>query len=424
MGKESYIMGNYFSSNEWWRLKRVSDVSITKARTRCWSLTISLEKASLEEIKETLNNLAKSEPDGFAACFSEEEGTQKNESGQGYRHAQCAVFWPQPQTGGKLLKIFKPFRAHIEPAISQEALCDYVKKSDTHISGPYAFGAWDEFETQCKEAKKNKGKRTDLIDLENAITSGMTYMDIMNDPTLNKVAANKRQWIKDRIEAWQFKQWATRNRSPLGNGLLSVDYISGDTGLGKTELIHQLFGYATNVFVIDKEEQYLSAFPFNTYQGQSILLLDEYKSQFSFENLLGICYANPYELNIKNGAGWGGWLKVFICSPAPVTQQYNGGKDLTKLDGSICQLYRRLSCGRVIELKKEYGKPKLPYATAEDCIMGRWDNSIYPSKSIEEATMIDWRTGESLYRPETRQRLEAELGAKIAVDDDDEDWGF
>lgn len=418
-------MGNYFSASEWWRIRRVSEISITKARTRCWSITISLEQASLEEIKETLDGLAKSEPEGWAACFSEEEGSQKNEQGVGYRHAQAAVYWPQPQTGGKLMKIFNTtFKAHIEPAISQEALCAYVQKDSTHISGPYKYGAWDAFEEECKQAKKNKGKRTDLIDLENAITSGMTYMDIMNDPSLNKVAANKRQWIKDRIEAHQYKQWATKNRSPLGNGLLSVDYISGTTGLGKTELIHQLFGYADNVYCIDKTEQYESAFPFNTYQGQPILLLDEYKSQFSFENLLGICYGNPYEINVKNGAGWGGWLKVFICSPAPVSEQYDGGRSLTKLDGSICQLYRRLSCGRVIDLRPEYGKPRLPYASPEDCMMGKWDDSIYPSKSIEEATMIDWRTGGSLYRPENRQRLEEELGAKIVVDDDDEDWGF
>lgn len=418
-------MGNYFSSNEWWRLKRVSDVSITKARTRCWSLTISLEKASLEEIKETLNNLAKSEPDGFAACFSEEEGTQKNESGQGYRHAQCAVFWPQPQTGGKLLKIFKPLRAHIEPAISQEALCDYVKKSDTHISGPYAFGAWDAFETQCKEAKENKGKRTDLITLENAITSGMTYTEMMADPYLNKHIAGKQTWVKERIQAHQFQQWATRNRSPLGNGLLSVDYIWGGTGKGKTHLIEQMFGYADKTYRLAKKEQYESRFAFHLYEGQTVLILDEYRSSFPFQTLLDVLYGTPYSFETKGGAGWGGWLKVFICAPCPINEQYADGENmLTKQDGSITQLYRRLSCGRVIELNPAFGEPKLPYASPEDCILGKWDDSIFPSKSIEEATMIDWRTGESLYRPETRQRLEAELGAKIAVDDDDEDWGF
>ena len=413
-------MGNYYSAAEWWRIHRATNnISISKARTRCWSITISLEQASLEEIKQHLEELAKSEEEGFAACFSEEEGKKKDAEGQGYRHAQMAVYWPQPQTGGKLLKLFnKPFKAHIEPALSQSALCAYVQKSDTHISGPYKYGDWDNFEQQCKEAKKKQGKRNDLVTLEEAITSGMTFTDLMNDPMLNKMIVNKRQWVKDRIEAHQFNEWATKNRSPLGNGLLSVDYLWGDTGIGKTQLIHDLFGYATGVYVIDKKEQYLSPFPFNTYNGQPILLLDEYKSWFSFENLLSICYGNPYEINIKNGAGWGGWLKVFICSPAPVTFQYGGGRNLTDLDGSITQLYRRLSCGRVIELKKEYGKPKLPYSTAEDCLAGRWDDS-YPSKSIEEATNIDWRTGKSLLFSENK--LIETVPAEI-VDDDDEEW--
>lgn len=416
-------MGTYYSSAEWWRLKRVSNVSISKARTRCWCLTISLAKTSIAEVSTTLETLAK-EDSTFAACFSEEEGSEKDEAtGQGYRHLQMAVYWSQPQTGGKVMKLFnKPFKAHVEPAISQEALCEYVQKQPTHISGPYKFGNWTEFEDQCKQAKENKGKRNDLISLENAITAGMTFTEIMSDPHLNKYVAGKKDWVKDRIAAFQFQNWATKNRSPLGNGLLSVDYIWGGTGKGKTHLINEMFGYSDKVFRIGTAEQYQSRFAFNQYEGQSVLLLDEYRSSFPFQTLLDVLYGTPYPFENKGGAGWGGWLKVFICAPGPVTQQYTSGENkLTEQDGSITQLYRRLSCGRVIELKEEYGKPKLPYATPEDCLEGKWDDS-YPSKSIEEATMIDWRTNKSLYLSENRQLLEEERAAEIVFDDDDEDW--
>ena len=417
-------MGTYYSSAEWWRLKRVSNVSISKARTRCWCLTISLAKTSIAEVSTTLETLAK-EDSTFAACFSEEEGSEKDEAtGQGYRHLQMAVYWSQPQTGGKVMKLFnKPFKAHVEPAISQEALCEYVQKQPTHISGPYKFGNWTEFEDQCKQAKENKGKRNDLISLENAITAGMTFTEIMSDPHLNKYVAGKKDWVKDRIAAFQFQNWATKNRSPLGNGLLSVDYIWGGTGKGKTHLINEMFGYSDKVFRIGTAEQYQSRFAFNQYEGQSVLLLDEYRSSFPFQTLLDVLYGTPYPFENKGGAGWGGWLKVFICAPGPVTQQYTSGENkLTEQDGSITQLYRRLSCGRVIELKEEYGKAKLPYASPEDCIEGKWDDS-YPSKSIEEATMIDWRTNRSLYLSENRQLLEEERAAEIIVDDDDdEDW--
>lgn len=415
-------MGNYYSASEWWRIKRSSNISVSKAKTRCWSVTISLEKATIDEISAVLEDLAKGDS-GFAACFSEEEGSQKNESGQGYRHAQMAVYWPQPKTGSRLLKIFnKPFKAHVEPALSQEALCDYVQKDSTHVSGPYKFGKWDEFETQCKEAKKNQGKRNDLITLEKAITSGMTYTDVMSDPLLNKLVAGKKDWVKDRIQAYQFQQFATRNRSPLGNGLLSVDYLYGGTGKGKTHLINQMFGYSDKVFRIGDKDQYESRFAFNLYEGQAILLLDEYRSSFPFQKLLDVLYGTPYPYETKGGAGWGGWLKVFICSPIPITKQYTGKiNKLSDQDGSICQLYRRMSCGRVIELKEEYGEAKLPYASAEDCLEGKWDDS-YPSMSIEEATKIDWRTGKSLYFSENKELLEEERAAEIIDDDEDEDW--
>lgn len=413
-------MGSYYSATEWWRIKRVSNISVSKAKTRCWSVTISLEKATISEISTILENLAKEDP-GFAACYSEEEGAQKNESGQGYRHAQCAIYWPQPKTGSRVLKIFNDtLRAHIEPALSQEALCEYVQKQDTHVSGPYKFGVWDDFEQKCQEAKKNKGKRNDLITLENAITAGMTFTEMMSDPILNKHIAGKQTWVKDRIQSWQFQQWATRNRSPLGNGLLSVDYLWGGTGKGKTHLIEQMFGYADKTYRLAKKEQYESRFAFHMYEGQAILILDEFRSSFPFQTLLDVLYGTPFPFETKGGAGWGGWLKVFICAPCPINEQYADGENkLTKQDGSITQLYRRMSCGRVIELNPDFGEPKLPYASPEDCLMGRWDDS-YPSKSIEEATMIDWRTGKSLYLSENRQLLEEERAAEII--DDDEDW--
>ncbi len=426
MGQGATTMGNYISANEWWRIHRANKTftSISKVRTRCWSVTISLDQTDLETVKQHLEELAKNEPEGFAACFSEEEGKKKDDEGQGYRHCQMAVYWTQPQTGNKLMKLFnKTFKAHIEPAMSQSALCDYVQKSDTHVSGPYKYGTWDDFERECKEAKKKQGKRNDLVLLEEAITSGMTYTELMNDPTLNKMLATKRNWVKDRIAAWQFDQWATRNRSLLGNGMLSVDYIYGETGRGKTQLIRQIFGYAKSVFSISKKSQYESRFAFNMYEGQTILLLDEYRSSFPFQTLLDVLYGNPYDFETKGGAGWGGWLKVFICSPIPISKQYTGKvNQLNDQDGSICQLYRRLSCGRVIELKEEFGKPKLPYASAEDCMMGKWDDSIYPSKSIEEATEIDWRTGQSLLFSENRTALEAAQQLELNDDDDDEEW--
>lgn len=415
-------MGNYISANEWWRIHRANKTftSISKVRTRCWSVTISLDQTDLDTVKQHLEELAKSEEEGFAACFSEEEGKKKDEEGQGYRHCQMAVYWPQPQTGNKLMKLFnKTFKAHIEPALSQSALCDYVQKTDTHISGPYKFGCWDTFEKECKEAKKNQGKRTDLVTLEEAITSGWTYTELMNDPILNKMLATKRNWVKDRIQAYQFQEFATRNRSLLGNGLLSVDYLHGGTGKGKTHLINEMFGYSDKVFRIGDKEQYESRFAFNLYEGQAILLLDEYRSSFPFQTLLDVLYGTPYPFENKGGAGWGGWLKVFICSPVPITKQYTGKINaLSDQDGSICQLYRRMSCGRVIELKEEYGEAKLPYKNAEDCMMGKWDDSIYPSKSIEEATKIDWRTGKSLYFSENQIPEEPTLNEE----DDDEEW--
>lgn len=351
---------------------------IKDVRTKCWSVTISLKEDSGNTIDSVQAIFLKleSEDEEFAGCFSEEEGKTKNEEGVGYRHAQAAVYWNREKTGNWVLKQFEGTKAHIEPALNCQALANYVQKEESHVSGPYRFGKWDELED--KLASSNKGKRNDLAVIDRAVEEGKTYDDFVRDSLLKHATINFRNYIREQTNTWYMDHYEPR--SPLQDGIFSVDYVFGSPGAGKTRAVTDFFG--SKIFKVSNKMMHTD-FAFEGYQGQPVILFDEFESSLPFKDLLQYLEDYAYLANIKNSSTPARWKKVIISSAIPLTEQYKG--ILSKQDGSIKQLYRRLYHGRIImQTQQHYG---YPYASFEDALMGKWDDSIYPySKSVTEIT--------------------------------------
>ena len=331
---------------------------IDNVRTQCWSITIPLEHSSLEDVTKLFTDL--SEGKGFSGCFSEEEGSKEREDGTHYRHAQAAVHFAGKKTGKQLKTIFAETKAHIEPAKNTAALIKYVQKSDTHVSGPYKFGAWEELEKK----NQNQGKRKDLDLLEEAILSGKTFTEIMNDSTLNQSLDRHRRWAVDRLNAFKCGKFEWERRGIDEHGMmLSCDYIFGESGLAKTTTVQDFFGLK-NCFTVTN---YSTGFPFDLYSGQEVLILDEFKGELPFKELLQIMQGAPYRCNIKGGGVWAAWKKVVIISSVPPLAIYLG---LEKGDGRRKQFWRRLSEGVVINAEEQPLADFYPYDTPEDAFNG------------------------------------------------------
>lgn len=393
---------NYLSAAKWAEqrnaMRRRGETAtppIRGVRTQGWSVTISLKDGSgntLESVTELFEQLA--QDDAFSGCLSEEEGKTKNDEGVGYHHIQAAVYWAKQKTGSWVLQRFEGTTAHIEPALNMQALSKYVKKHETHISGPYSFGHWSELEEKLKSSQR--GKRTDLDAIKEAIDNGASFTELMLDPELGKSVCGKRQWVKDLIAATRSGKWqfSRRGINPEDSGLLSVDWIYGGTGKGKTTRIENFFGFK-DVFYI---REYNPSFPFEGYEGQKILVLDEFKGQLLFKQLLNTCYGSPQLLNVKGSSIWAGWEKVVIISSEAPDKLYSK-KQLEDGDGSIMQLFRRLQRGVVINANEENG---YPYSSVEDAIAGK----------PLEGTKLGW----SSYGPDYwNGKSEAE-----AIEEDDE----
>lgn len=421
-------MTAYQSAGQWWAQKQKMNKAgkpnppIDSVRTQCWSVTISLEENTLESVTNLFESLAEAEPDTFSGCFSEEEGSKEREDGTHYHHAQAAVHYAKKITGKKLKAIFSDFKAHLEPAKNTAALILYVQKQKTHLSGPYRFGQWEELE----ERNANQGKRSDLDQLDEAIANGASYTDLLLDDELNHTLDRHSKWAKDRINAIRCGRFQYERRGIDEHGAMLVnDYIWGSSGLAKSGVIQDFFG-EKNVFSIS---EYDVGFPFDGYEGQEVLFLDEFKGDLPFKKLLKIMQGYPFKVDIKGGHTWAAWRKVIIASSVSPLELYLGMDSLDRKDGRRQQFWRRLSEGVVINANEQPLAQFYPYDNPEDAFKGitkmpKGIKGYGPDYWKQQRANLP-KTFNYDYADVTRglpQRTLEEIGYRPDGEDDDEEW--
>ena len=105
-----------------------------------------------------------------------------------------------------------------------------------------------------------------------------------------------------------------------------------------------------------------SSFPFDGYNGEPVLLLDDFRSSIVFNDLLRILDRYPLRVNIKGSHSWACWTKVIISANIALSEQY------PNLSERKDPLLRRFECGIVFE--KPAPDISLPYASRDDAMKG------------------------------------------------------
>lgn len=322
---------------------------VDNVRATAWMLTIPASKHVLQEVKDVL------EGGCYAAIFSEEAGGKT-----GYRHYQTLAVYKSRATGTQVRGMFSD--AHVEPARKVIDACrQYVSKDRTHISGPYSIGHCDD--VPGMEITPQEERRKDIYDyLNTKIEDGWHYLDFVRDPEYRTWALTHKQQILDLTEAYTEEAFGNTDRGLLlPDGIhraLSVDYIWGPTEVHKTGDVLDLYG-RKNVF----KTKLSKPFPFDNYQGQKVLLLDDFRSDLRFNDLITILDSYPYDTNIKGSHAWACWTKVVISANIPLSEQY------PNLSERKDPLLRRFEHGIVFE--KTTPDVAIPYASAEDAMKGK-----------------------------------------------------
>ena len=203
--------------------------------------------------------------------------------------------------------------AHIEKAygsaqenrayIRKEGKWSESKKSETSVEG--SFMEWGILPSEKEE------KSPQMCKLIRSIRDGMSTTEILDD------APNLAFRVRD-IDA--LRQILLAERYAVENRDLSVSYIFGASGTGKTRGIYERH----NPRDICRITNYRAGkgISFDSYQGQDVLVFEEFHSQIPVEDMLNFLDIYPLSLPARYNDRVACYTKVYITSNLPLEKQY------------------------------------------------------------------------------------------------------
>jgi hypothetical protein len=211
-------------------------------------------------------------------------------------HHQIYLYF-EKRVSFNLIKDHLP-KAHIEArkGTHKQAL-EYVTKNDTRANPTRTWG--DE---------PQQGERTDLADIIEMIEQGHNLEQIMLVHPANYL--RYRNNIEHALQNYKERKVENQFRN------LTVTYVYGKTGVGKTSTIMKHYGFNKVYRVTDYKH------PFDTYQGQEIIIFDEFHSQIKIESMLNLLDGYPLRLPARYNDKVAQYTKVYIISNVTLDKQY------------------------------------------------------------------------------------------------------
>ncbi len=269
-------------------------------RSRKWQVTINnpVEKGYTHD---QIADILKEFKSLVYYCLSDEVG----EAGTFHTHIFLAA--GQAIRFSTLLNRFE--KCHFEMAAgSCQQNRDYVfkegkwatdKKAETNL--PESHVEWGEMPME------RQGKRNDLDDLFDMVRSGMTTTDIIETNPQYMLYLDKIDKLRLLLRSEEFKK---KDRN------VTVTYVYGQPGTGKTSGILDTYGRENCYRVTDYRH------PFDTYEGQVVLVLDEFYGQIPLSFLLNLTDRYPLELPCRYQNRTACYERVFIISNIELGKLY------------------------------------------------------------------------------------------------------
>ena len=189
-------------------------------------------------------------------------------------------------------------KAHIEERKGSKTQArKYCMKEDTRLGEVYEFGDFVE-----------SGERSDLTDAFAMIQNGATDFEIYSAyPNLIRCPKLLDTYRQKYLEETYRKQF--RN--------VKVYYIYGDSGIGKSRYVSDKFGYDKIYRVTQYGKNY-----FDDYQGEKIIVFEEFRSQIKISEMLNYLDGHPCYLPCRFNNKIACYDTVFILSNWNFTRQY------------------------------------------------------------------------------------------------------
>ena len=166
----------------------------------------------------------------------------------------------------------------------------------------------DTFEEGGKMPVERQGKSRDADIIVGMIKEGATNEEIVNTVASAYRDLEKVERVRSMYRDAQFKNcWRE----------LEVFYIFGRTGSGKTRSVMDAHGYENCYRVTDYKH------PFDTYDGQDVLIFEEFRGSLKHSDMLNYLDGYPLLLPCRYFNRQACFTKVFIITNIPPDAQYS-----------------------------------------------------------------------------------------------------
>lgn len=199
--------------------------------------------------------------------------------------------------------------AHIEKVLgTSRENRDYILKDgkwkDTEKGTTSVPGTFEEF-GECPEEHQGKsGASSRIIEM---LKDGATNLEVLE-------AFPEAMKMMDKVERTRSilrdQQFATAWRD------VDVTYIYGETGAGKTRSVVEAHGYSNLYRVTDYKH------PFDTYDGQDVIIFEEFRSGLRHGDMLNYLDGHPVLLPCRYFNRPACFTKVYIITNIPPDAQY------------------------------------------------------------------------------------------------------
>ncbi len=239
-------------------------------------------------------------------CMSDETG-----GATGKFHTHLYIVFENPIHWKSLHNNFNGVHRDIARGTSQENR-DYVFKEGKWLNDAKGeTNHRDSHEEYGDLPQERQGKRTDLDLLYDMVKNGFSNYEILEENPkyilqIDKIDKARKVYLEE-----QYKNtW--RN--------IEVTYVWGVTGSGKTRAVKERYGYS-NVYTVTDYTH-----PFDGYNGQDVILFEEYRSSIRIGDMLQYLDGYPIELPCRYSNKIACFTKVFFCTNIDLREQYRDVK--------------------------------------------------------------------------------------------------
>lgn len=226
------------------------------------------------------------------------EGQREIGADSGFDHWQLWIENATPIAFSTLRNKFPEGHFEMRRGTKQEAHA-YVTKTETSTGETISKGELD--------LEDRRGTRNDLSKARDAVLAGASVDHVI---TSVPGAWRHARSLRDLRDAALADKFSASERD------VTVHYIHGEPGVGKTRMIFDRHRYR-DVYRVNSYRN-----PFDRYDSQSVIVLDEFYGQLNMEFMLNLLDRYPLTLPARYSDKTAAFTEVYLISNIPLTDQY------------------------------------------------------------------------------------------------------